>query len=637
VRGYESLIFWLITHFNADSLEETLSSHEEILYTCDFGKMKISLLHILTYIGRSDFLKILLDYLERTEKWVPLSRDGMDRTPLDVALERSNTKSTRYLLSYAAHLPIGYIARSVDSLCNLLQRYTNLPEIVPFLNSRTIEMPENFNAPKYASLRELDSILFFSFDTFQGKYSSKFEDQVPHLFNEEHQSNTLVSYSLVDLPGICQPNSEFFEIISKLSPDHDIFNSKSLSFLIRFKWRLFGKKFHIQNFMFFLSYALVFGFYSLFILEFKIIHDDPFWFYLPLIFELTLLAFLYFLLRDEFAQITQVRNLKKYLCEHWNSVDIMIVALNCIGFIFNWTGDFFESQELFIWVKVIYAFVFLLNGTRVFALLRGFETISGTCDLVIQMMRDIGPFMIIFFLSLVCFSSSFALLEARQAEENIWAIPIQNFIQTYQITLGYEIWNQDDSPAYMVGDGMWLLYLGLTAMNMIFLLNLLIAIMGSSVDRIQMSKRKLRNYQILQLLLEYEQLSRNEEEKYTHAFKDYVYVVQSLELAMPIKGIKWEGRIQAIEDGFHRATNKINQRIKTREERVERDLREINKQLAEQRGRQDEILDSIGFLTNNLQNQIQELKLSVDKAVTKSSQSRHTFSSDMVNLAKTIK
>lgn len=140
----------------------------------------------------------------------------------------------------------------------------------------------------------------------------------------------------------------------------------------------------------------------------------------------------------------------------------------------------------FLWLKLFY-------------FLRLFKPTSSFIRMIIEMLSDIKIFLLIFFTGILAFSNTYFILDTGSHQPN--ASFIHSFLYVYLMNLGefdFEYYDQTEFGPYY-----WAIFLMSTMFIMIILLNLLIAIMGDTFDRVMEVAKESQLKQICQFIDEY--------------------------------------------------------------------------------------------------------------------------------------
>ena len=139
-------------------------------------------------------------------------------------------------------------------------------------------------------------------------------------------------------------------------------------------------------------------------------------------------------------------------------------------------------------LRVFAAFASLFTLAKLFDWLRLFEKTGFYVKLVGETLNDIKYFILLLLTTLVMFGVPVVMLDASSSEDkdlmekvfNFWLLDL--FYTQYMLALGmFEPENYGDHPQAILA---FLFFLGATVMSQLTMLNMLIAIMGDSFDRV---------------------------------------------------------------------------------------------------------------------------------------------------------
>jgi hypothetical protein len=194
-----------------------------------------------------------------------------------------------------------------------------------------------------------------------------------------------------------------------------------------------------------------------------------------LIYEVLLFLFASYYLQNETAQLSVCGI--DYLKSLWNYIDIipptliyMIIAINLSGYLgFTVTNSFLRSvhaiASFFMWFKLLY-------------FMRIFRNTSYLIRMIITVIYDMRSFLLLLFITIIAFGDSWLSISLGNVEEEQF---VHNFGEaiffTYRVILG----DFDTTAFGSVAVHLCLfLFIICTVLNMIVMLNLLIAIISES-------------------------------------------------------------------------------------------------------------------------------------------------------------
>lgn len=283
------------------------------------------------------------------------------------------------------------------------------------------------------------------------------------------------------------------------TPNDNIFTVESIQTSIRFLWDFYQpeiiKKIYIPYMVYFLSFVL----YA------SAIYGSQFGEYGPkYLFAIYCIGYSGYILFMEFKQFldqgTKYFEMPSFM---WNLLDI--VSSNLV--IFFLVLDVVSGFTTFIpevYIRIIAATAAFLLWLKFFTFLRVFNNFSAFIRMIIEMMRDMSTFLSMLVLGILSFANTYYILDQTTFQEKQdWAkthkpgdpIPtltggtfFDSFTYTYRMGLGdFDTDAFAESKFFMF---FWLLFFACTLFIQILLLNLLIAIMGDTFERVQEMKEQ---------------------------------------------------------------------------------------------------------------------------------------------------
>jgi len=236
----------------------------------------------------------------------------------------------------------------------------------------------------------------------------------------------------------------------------------------------------------------------------------------------------------------------------------------------------------------------LLFALRMVYFLKGYTSTNSLISMISTVLRDMQSFVIIMIINIFWFAMAIFMLEnARDQGSSSGIVTLTAFLTPikggYLSLLGDTTLNELGENT-IVGVGVfWVLYVGYSFFMVVVMLNLLIAIMSDTFDRVQAMKLKRINNEFLKLIVEYESMimstgmgSLSGVLTKSKGFGDHIYVVRSAavdeDATLDFDNI-WEGKLKEIARDVKRNSQSILDSIKkskrdsdSRLERLESDL-----------------------------------------------------------------
>jgi hypothetical protein len=278
----------------------------------------------------------------------------------------------------------------------------------------------------------------------------------------------------------------------------EIFSYKLIQNIIRFMWSYY--KIHIVTWVLipFLFYLSIFCLYTTWIHKKKQDNNEGYFEGYGLANTFMIVVILMFNTYFAYYEIRQILFHKlTYFMSLWNLIDLSSLLLNTTIVICDLAGvnepdlnTMMSWAILFIWLKLFY-----------FG--RIFESTAATIRMVIDISYDMSDFLLIFMLCVAGFGNCFMILARNYGTDGmftgqtIW----RSFIYSYNQAMG-----NFDTDAYVDDDKYYLFFIWFlnTMITLIIFLNLLIAIMGDTFDRVQETVENNTLNEFAQIMVENE-------------------------------------------------------------------------------------------------------------------------------------
>lgn len=198
--------------------------------------------------------------------------------------------------------------------------------------------------------------------------------------------------------------------------------------------------------------------------------------------------------------------------------------------------------------------------------------------MVLEITFDMKYFLLIFMLAIAGFGNCFMILARNYGTDNMFTGQTywRAFIYSYNQAMG-----NFDTDAYADSDKYYLfvIWFGNTMITLIIFLNLLIAIMGDTFDRVQETVENNMLKELANIMVENEMLlNRNK------IFGDAKYIIVIQEEKAEEAGVSWEGRLQYLKKSMDKSVKEQNKLLKGLEE----NMSEIIKEKTEKRAKEME-------------------------------------------------
>ena len=185
-----------------------------------------------------------------------------------------------------------------------------------------------------------------------------------------------------------------------------------------------------------------------------------------------------------------LKDINDYLDSFWNMIDIVSLALNISYLVMSLLNVRKEN------IRPLGATIIIVMWIRFFYFLRLFKSTASLVRTIVQIIKDIRTFGLIFLLSILAFGNSYYLLsiisyDYENCELNPEHPPCQTFTgKSYLLSLMYtfkSVLGDFDTAGYDEQDHTWIIWVVFVlsvVIVQIVLLNMLIAIMADSFNRV---------------------------------------------------------------------------------------------------------------------------------------------------------
>ena len=230
---------------------------------------------------------------------------------------------------------------------------------------------------------------------------------------------------------------------------------------------------------------------------------------------------------------------RDYLSDFWNMFDQTSFFANCLTMVLHAADADIRLQ------KISGAFAIFILYIKLFYWLRLFESTAAFIRMLKEILADISPFLTFLVCCIGMFSNTLLLFqqsrEIRGIEahifEPIFGVPwVDAFARTYLMGLGdYYMINFGASDGTLV----WIIFLLATFITQLLFMNLLIAIMGDTFDRVQEIKHEAATKEKISMIQDFIWILDMEEE-----FKNTKYIlIAEQQMTAQSSSNGWEGKV----------------------------------------------------------------------------------------------
>ena len=313
----------------------------------------------------------------------------------------------------------------------------------------------------------------------------------------------------------------------------DTFSLKVVQAIIFFQWKYFKQAIVLKVLLPFIVYFVLFILYGSLLLRNKA-HEDSWGPYsiATLVFSILILGFAAYMAWIEYEQLKFHR--WDYFKSFWNLIDLVSLALNIVTMVCDLAGV--RSEDVATLAAVAVVFMWL----KVFYFLRIFNETASLVRMIIEIAHDMKYFFVVLMMAVMAFANAFFVLTVNQP--NVTALVPYSFVFSYRMGLGDFATDEFGTKDEVL---LWVLWFLNTLLINIMLLNLLIAIMGDTFERVLETMENSMLKEITQMMQENEYLF-NRTRVWGRA--KYIIVVQSERAEN--QAASWEGKLAAIRQAI---------------------------------------------------------------------------------------
>jgi hypothetical protein len=243
----------------------------------------------------------------------------------------------------------------------------------------------------------------------------------------------------------------------------------------------------------------------------------------------------------------------------------------------------------------LYAWAVLIMWMKLFYFGRIFFSTAAMIRMVIEITYDMKHFLAVLLLAIAGFGNCFMILARNYDKEemftgnNYW----RSFIYSYRQALGdFDTEAFEDTDKYYI----YFIWFLNTMIALIVLLNMLIAIMGDTFDRVQETSENNMLKELASIMLENEMLINRK-----MVFGDAKYIIIIQEEKAEESGVSWEGRLNTLKKYMDKNVEQQNKLLKSLQENIGEKVRER----AERRTKEME--DSAGKYIGMIQEKAEQI------------------------------
>jgi membrane-associated HD superfamily phosphohydrolase len=244
----------------------------------------------------------------------------------------------------------------------------------------------------------------------------------------------------------------------------------------------------------------------------------------------------------------------EYFYSFWNCIDMSSLIINFITLVMDLAG--MEEKYMI----PLYAWAVLIMWLKLFYFGRIFLSTAAMIRMVLEITYDMKFFLLVLIISIAAFGNCFMIIARNYDKENMFTGNnyFRSFIYAYNQALGnFDTESYENTDKYYL----YLIWFLNTMVTLILFLNLLIAIMGDTFDRVQETTENNMLKELANIMVENEQLL---DRKKVFGDAKYIIIIQS-ERAEE-SNVSWEGRLQHLKKYMDRKVIEQNKLLRSLEE-----------------------------------------------------------------------
>lgn len=344
--------------------------------------------------------------------------------------------------------------------------------------------------------------------------------------------------------------AKFLQTLAR-SDTIDLFSLQIIRNIISFLWPYFRNKIIIYVFIPYLLYFSLFLIYSTYFHKRMIENNDAKWTNFGLANNLAVIVLLVFIAYFMLIESMQIVSQKlSYFKSFWNLIDLTSLLFNLIILIMDLAGMYDRDLTTLMSIAVLIVWLKLFYFGRIFL------ATAAMIRMVIEIIYDMKYFLLILLLAIAGFGNCYYILASNNTSEGFFTGSTywRAFIYSYRQSLG-----DFDTSAYTGANKhllftIWFLD---TLVIAIIMLNLLIAIMGDTFDRVQDLAENNKFKELASIMVENEILINR-----ARVFYDAKYIIVIQEEKADEGVIGWEGRLQYVKKIMEKTVSNQNKMLK---------------------------------------------------------------------------
>ena len=353
----------------------------------------------------------------------------------------------------------------------------------------------------------------------------------------------------------------------------ELFSLKLVRYIIRFLWSYYRMAIVMYLFIPYLIYFTLFILYATWIHDKAFDNNDGKFEGYGLVNTIMIIVLLILIVYFFYFEVRQIIFHKlMYFTSVWNVADLSTLILNSVILI----GDLAGLRERYI--VTLSGISVLMVWLKLFYFGRIFLSTAAMIRMILEIVADMKYFLLVLLLAIAGFGNCFFILARNFSPMFTGDTWFRAFLYSYNIAMGE--FNTDSFEDVDDEHLLYTLWFMNTMITLIIFLNLLIAIMGDTFDRVQETAENNKLKELASIMIENELLINR---KSLFGDSKYIIVIQEERAEESIES--WEGRLQHLKKYMYNVVESQNKLLKS----IEKKIMEEVKEKTEKRGKELEV------------------------------------------------
>lgn len=483
---------------------------------------KMNLLHVAAYNGNNKEVKTAL------KMGVKLLRNSLGDTPVSICLDRNNRKCADVIIKRLSKYVTTTQPMALRNLENVIPRLlvSSLPSLAVLFKGGFQEITENL--PSHGKLKRSKQVIDMSESGIinSHRFLVNSNEAEKNMKNEEYIMFRQSKFCM-NLEMGAKESMELIKSLRKCN-NQEIYATPIIKAILRYKWLQVHWIYRGKGFLYCL-YLAVLSLHTI-----SSLRDSQ-------VLLMMLTVFTMFSILSEILKLLEYR--QNYFSVVWNNLDLIRIILFVIYLQSIWGVEFsnlLTNHEFNSYSDSVLIILTIVSWTRSIAYFRIFERTRYLIRMMLEIIHDIVPFLWI----LITATFAFAMVFYISAEYNTSLL--DSFYHTYRL-------NFSDFETDNYGSKQWFVFLTATFINPLVLLNLLIAIMGDTYDRVQSGQEVADAKEISEMIIEAEAIMFW---KRSTVHKKYLQMCSVLD-GNSGSDSEWTGKIKVLKNEIRKLGKKL--------------------------------------------------------------------------------